>query len=62
MSDPIVPPEKWESARLPDGFTAADGVALMAIESGMTLQPWQFDVIAAYFPDNDESPAASHED
>jgi hypothetical protein len=47
MSD--IPAEKWDAARLPDGFTAADGVVLMAIESGALLAPWQFDWIARYY-------------
>lgn len=46
----MIPAEKWEAAKLPDGFTAADGVAMMAIESGMSLQPWQFDYLARLFP------------
>lgn len=36
----------WEAARLPEGFTAADGIMLMAIESGWSPQSWQFDYIA----------------
>lgn len=34
-------------------FTRADKVALMTIECGMSLLPWQFDVLAAYFPDEE---------
>lgn len=47
--EPLIPTEKWDAAALPEGFTAADGVALMAIESGMSLQPWQFDYLARLF-------------
>lgn len=52
MREPVIPPEKWNAARLPDGFTAADGVALMAIELGMSLTPWQFDVLAALYAEH----------
>lgn len=45
----MIDPEKWDAAALPDGFTTADGIALMAIESGMSLQPWQFDYLAAIY-------------
>ena len=51
MSEPMLPPEVWDECALPEGFTAADGVALMAIESGFSLEPWQFDVIARHFPE-----------
>lgn len=45
----LIPDETREAAHLPDGFTAADGVALMAIEAGLSLQPWQFDYLARFF-------------
>ena len=57
MSIPI-DPERWEEAKLPDGFTAADGVAMMAIECGLSLAPWQFDFLARFFPEHDETPPA----
>jgi hypothetical protein len=47
----VIDPEKWNAACLPDGFTAADGVAIMAIESGLALEPWQFDFLAGWFSD-----------
>ena len=56
MSVPIEP-EQWEAAKLPEGFTTADGVALMAIECGMSLAPWQFDYLAKFFPETRENPA-----
>lgn len=48
----MIEDSKWDAARLPEGFTAADGVALMAIESGLSLQPWQFDYLAAFFAED----------
>lgn len=50
----LIDAAKWDAAALPPGFTQADAVALMAIESGFSLQPWQFDMLAAYFPDPEE--------
>jgi hypothetical protein len=55
----VIPPEKWDACALPVGFTAADGVALMAIESGLTLQPWQFDYLARFFPETQQNPRPS---
>lgn len=52
MSDePLIPAEQWDACALPEGFTAADGVAMMALESGFSLAPWQFDAIARWFPE-----------
>ena len=61
MSVPI-DPERWEEAKLPAGFTAADGVAMMAIECGLSLAPWQFDFLARFFPETRESPAQPSEE
>lgn len=37
------------------GFTAADNAAIFAIEIGIPLAPWQFDVLAAALPVGGES-------
>jgi hypothetical protein len=52
VSEPLIPPESWDACALPEGFTTADGVAFMAIECGVSIEPWQFDRLARWFPDD----------
>jgi hypothetical protein len=52
VSEPLIPPESWDACALPEGFTTADGVAIMAIERGVSIEPWQFDWLARWFPDD----------